>query len=131
MSYAPQLLVSRKDLLKVQSEINAEFFNLFGKVGHVAKPSSKRQEKMVLRYKAITFIRGLFEYHPVVFKEESIVLCRPEFTLFNEAVRKLMNGPVLKVGKQARLKILWSAMALPVRGRPGLRKKIGKLAEPG
>lgn len=91
MSYEPQLLVSRKDLFKVQAEINAEFFNLFGKVGHIARPTSKRQEKMVLRYRAITFIRGLFEYHPVLFKEESIILCRPELTGFNGAVRKLLD----------------------------------------
>lgn len=91
MSYDLQLLVSEKDLIKAQSEINAEFFNLFGKVGHIVKPSGKRQEKMVLRLKAITFIRGLFEYKVIKFEKTSIIFCHPEFTLFNEAVRKLLD----------------------------------------
>jgi hypothetical protein len=82
MSYEPTLIISRDDLRK--SENLLENFKL-------SPPGKNVSDRQKQRDDAYVYLLKLAEEQGVLFKGMWIILCRPELTSFNRAVRDVLS----------------------------------------
>lgn len=83
MSYEPTLIISRDDLRRAEDQIHS----------YDSKNGSRKvkSQKLMQSLAANTYLSGLLREHGVKFKDDWIILCRPELTSHNRAVRDMLD----------------------------------------